>query len=191
MDKIERLKNRRSFGVVKWWDNFKTFSKNLTINTAYTIGRTFGHIVCTQFKEKTIVVGYDGRLSSPDLHQGLCKGLIECGIAVKSIGVCPTPMLYFAHYHLSTNAAIMVTGSHNPSQYNGFKLVLNKKSFFAENIQLLQTLVDENDLSQGQGTFEKINAFRAFNSGEMRDIFQIGHDGISSFVSARQGAGLE
>tara|TARA_Y100000590_G_scaffold414513_1_gene511482 strand:- start:281 stop:1690 length:1410 start_codon:yes stop_codon:yes gene_type:complete len=156
--------------VLREYDIRGIVNQDLTINTAYTIGRTFGHIVCTQFKEKTIVVGYDGRLSSPDLHQGLCKGLIECGIAVKSIGVCPTPMLYFAHYHLSTNAAIMVTGSHNPSQYNGFKLVLNKKSFFAENIQLLQTLVDENDLSQGQGTFEKINLKEDYSNRNLQNI---------------------
>ena len=63
----------------------------------------------------------------------------------------PTPMTYFAHYHLEADAVIMVTGSHNPSEYNGFKMVLNKHSFYAEDIQSLQKLIDQNDLKLIEG----------------------------------------
>ena len=105
--------------VLREYDIRGIVDKNLTINTAYTIGRTFGHVVCSQSSSKTIVIGYDGRLDSPKLHEVLCKGLVDTGMQVTSIGLCSTPMIYFAHNYLKTDAAIMVTGSHNPPQYNG------------------------------------------------------------------------
>ena len=111
--------------VLREYDIRGIVNKDLTVNTAYSIGRTFGHIVCSKFPEKKIATGYDGRLTSPSLHNALCAGLLESGANVFSIGLCPTPMAYFAHYHLKTDAAVMVTGSHNPSEYNGFKMVLN------------------------------------------------------------------
>ena len=86
--------------VLREYDIRGIVDKNLTFNTAYTIGRTFGHIVCSQSTTGTIVVGYDGRLTSPKLHEVLCKGLVDTGIKVISIGMCPTPMVYFAHFML-------------------------------------------------------------------------------------------
>ena len=109
--------------VLREYDIRGLVDKNLTQNTAYTIGRTFGYEVSNKFNHKTIAVGYDGRLTSPKLQKALCTGLQESGINVINIGMGPTPMLYFAHYYLKTIAAIMVTGSHNPSEYNGFKMV--------------------------------------------------------------------
>ena len=109
--------------VLREYDIRGIVDKNLTVNTAYTIGRVFGHNVFTNTKNKTVVVGYDGRLTSPKLHEALCKGLSDSELRVTSIGMGPTPMTYFAHYYLNSDAAIMVTGSHNPSEYNGFKLV--------------------------------------------------------------------
>ena len=103
---------------------------NINENTAYTIGRTFGYIVKSKLESNTIATGYDGRLTSPSLHKALIAGLLETGLDVISIGVCPTPMLYFAIHLLNIDTGIMVTGSHNPSDYNGFKIVLNKKPFY-------------------------------------------------------------
>jgi len=143
--------------VLREYDIRGVVNKNLTVNTAYTIGRTFGHIVCNQFREKTVVTGYDGRLTSPALHKALCNGLLSSGANVKNIGLGPTPMTYFAHYHLDSNAAIMVTGSHNPSEYNGFKMVLDKKSFYSDNIQKLQTLVESKEILRGCGEYQEIN----------------------------------
>ena len=124
--------------VLREYDIRGIVNKNINENTSYTIGRVFGHIVFTKNNSNTVAVGYDGRLTSPKLYKALSKGLIDSGLDVKSIGICPTPMLYFADYHLKTDAAIMITGSHNPSEYNGFKMVLNKHSFFSENIQNFQ-----------------------------------------------------
>lgn len=143
--------------VLREYDIRGIVDKELTLNTAYSIGRTFGHIVCSKFSKKKLAVGYDGRLTSPSLYNALCKGLLDSGTDVFSIGMCPTPMTYFAHYHLQTDAVIMVTGSHNPPEYNGFKLVLNQHSFFGKEIQNLQLLTCLKDISKGQGKLHKID----------------------------------
>ena len=143
--------------VLREYDIRGVVDNDLTENTAYTIGRTFGYIVCSQFNEKTIAVGFDGRLTSPKLNKYWCIGLKQSGANVISIGMGPTPMTYYAHYSLQTNAAIMVTGSHNPAQYNGFKMVLNQNSFFAENIKILQNLVDDPKLIIKEGSYKEVD----------------------------------
>jgi phosphomannomutase len=101
---------------------------------AYAIGRVFGSIV-REKGGRTVAVGYDGRLSSPDLEPELVRGLVDSGIEVLRIGRGPTPMLYFADATQKTDGGIMVTGSHNPPDYNGFKMVLGQKPFFGKSIQ--------------------------------------------------------
>ena len=146
--------------VLREYDIRGVVGDNINENTAYTIGRTFGYIVKSKLESNTIATGYDGRLTSPKLHNALCEGLKDSGSKVLNIGMGPTPMTYFAHYHLDTDAVIMVTGSHNPSEYNGFKMVLNKTSFFAEDIQSLQKLIDYNkiELEEGQIINQDITA---------------------------------
>jgi phosphomannomutase len=101
----------------------------LTDADAFAIGRTFGSIVAESGGRK-IAVGRDGRLSSPHLEAALIEGLVASGAEVISIGCGPTPMLYFAAFTENTDGAVMVTGSHNPPNYNGFKMMLGKKPFF-------------------------------------------------------------
>ena len=100
---------------------------------AFAIGRVFGSIV-TEAGGKKIAVGRDGRLSSPSLEAALIQGLMASGAEVISIGQGPTPMLYYAAFTEPTDGAVMVTGSHNPSNYNGFKMMLGKKPFFGQDI---------------------------------------------------------
>ena len=156
--------------VLREYDIRGIVNEDLTENTAYTIGRTFGYLVCSKFNEKTITVGYDGRLTSPHLNKALCSGLQESGANVINTGVGPTPLTYFAHYSLKTNAAIMVTGSHNPSEYNGFKMVLNKHSFYAEDIQLLQKLVSLPNLSKTEGSYKEINLKHDYVTRNLHNI---------------------
>ena len=156
--------------VLREYDIRGIVNKDLTANTAYSIGRTFGHIVCSKFSEKKIATGYDGRLTSPSLHDALCAGLLESGANVFSIGLCPTPMAYFAHYHLKTDAAVMVTGSHNPPEYNGFKMVLNKHSFFADEIQNLQSLTTLKNISTGQGKLNNIDIRNEYVKNNLKNI---------------------
>ena len=156
--------------VLREYDIRGIVNKDISANTAYSIGRTFGHIICSKFSEKIIAVGYDGRLSSPSLHNALCSGLLESGTDVFSIGLCPTPMTYFAHYYLKTDAVVMVTGSHNPSEYNGFKMVLNKHSFFADEIQNLQLLTTIKNLSKGKGKLNNVDIKDEYVKNNLKNI---------------------
>ena len=108
--------------------------KTLHPADAFAIGRTFGSVVA-EAGGTMVVVGYDGRVSSPDLEPELVRGLMASGMEVVRIGLGPTPMLYYAATTLEAGGAVMVTGSHNPADYNGFKMMLGKKPFFGKNIQ--------------------------------------------------------
>ncbi|MBT3307135.1 MAG: phosphomannomutase/phosphoglucomutase, partial [Alphaproteobacteria bacterium] len=100
------------------------------------IGRVFGAMLVEK-GGKTAAVGYDGRLSSPDLEAALVEGLAESGVAVTRVGMGPSPMLYFAAATLPTDAGLMITGSHNPPDYNGIKMTVHGKPFFADDIRQL------------------------------------------------------
>ena len=109
---------------------------------AVALGRAFAAVVAEK-GGKRIAIGRDGRLSSPSLEAALVVGVTGSGIDVVRIGLGPTPMLYFAVNTLDVDGGIMVTGSHNPANYNGFKLMLGKKSFFGQDIQRLGRLAAE------------------------------------------------
>jgi phosphomannomutase len=112
---------------------------------AFAIGRTFGTIIARS-GGTVVAVGYDGRLSSPELEQALVEGLQRSGIHALRIGRGPTPMLYFASVLHKTDGAIMVTGSHNPPNYNGFKMMRDGKPFFGPSIAHLGHLARTNDV---------------------------------------------
>ncbi len=156
--------------VLREYDIRGVVGENINENTAYTIGRTFGHTVKLKLSSHTIVTGYDGRLTSPLLHKALCEGLKDSGSKVLNIGMGPTPMTYFAHYHFEADAAVMLTGSHNPSEYNGFKMVFNKHSFYAEDIQSLQKLIDNNELELLEGQIIEKNITNEYIDRDLLNI---------------------
>lgn len=106
---------------------------------AYAIGRTFGSMVARAGGQR-LVIGHDGRLSSPSLEHALVEGAVASGMAVQRIGCGPTPMLYFASVALGADGAIMVTGSHNPPDHNGFKILQANRPFFGPQVRELGRL---------------------------------------------------
>ncbi len=112
---------------------------------AFAIGRSFGSVVARAGGTR-VAVGYDGRLSSPELAASLVDGLKASGMEVLRVGRGPTPMLYFAATTLGTDGAVMVTGSHNPPDYNGFKMMLGKRAFFGADIQKLGQMAAAGDV---------------------------------------------
>ncbi len=156
--------------VLREYDIRGVVGENLNENTAYTIGRTFGHFVKSKLSSGKVVTGFDGRLTSPMLHKALCKGLMHSGLEVVDVGMGPTPMIYFADYHLSCDAAIMVTGSHNPSEYNGFKMVFNKHSFYSSDIKNLQFILDKKDLTSGDGNITKLGVINEYVIRNLKNI---------------------
>lgn len=128
---------------------------------ARLVGQAFGSIIARQ-GARAISVVHDVRLTSPDFAKATIEGLLSTGLHVINLGMGPTPMSYFSHYHLDVDATIMVTASHNPSEYNGFKMMLHKKSFWGESIQQLGQVVQARDFVIGQGTYEERSIFDAY-----------------------------
>ena len=106
----------------------------LSVKDAYYIGYNFAKKIRDKFKSVNIVIGYDGRLSSPILEKSLIQGLFDNGANVIRIGLCASPMLYFASIRLRAEGAIMITGSHNPSNYNGFKILTKEGSYYGKEL---------------------------------------------------------
>ena len=102
-------------------------------------------------KHKTLVVGADCRISSPEIKESLIAGLIESGMDVIDIGIVPTPLLYFACHHLKTQAGVMITASHNDKGDNGFKIVIQGQSLQAQAIQQLKDLCSQPNPASGKG----------------------------------------
>lgn len=128
---------------------------------AYAIGRCFGTIVARN-GGRTVAVGYDGRLSSPDLEPPLVEGLRDAGMEVLRVGLGPTPLLYYASTTLETDGAVMVTGSHNPPDYNGFKMMLARKPFFGERIQQIGAMAAAGDVAAGEGSDRRVDVTREY-----------------------------
>ncbi len=118
---------------------------------AYAIGRGFGTIVA-RGGGRRVAVGYDGRLSSPAMEAAIVKGLTESGIDALRIGLGPTPMLYFAVHELNADGGIMITGSHNPIDFNGFKFMIGHAPFYGAQIQSIGTMAAAGDWDNGHGT---------------------------------------
>jgi phosphomannomutase len=131
--------------TLREYDIRGTVGGTLFNDDAFAIGRCFGSIVA-RAGGRTVAVGYDGRLSSPELETALVKGLGASGMEAVRIGRGPTPMLYYAATTLKTDGAVMVTGSHNPPDYNGFKMMLGRKPFFGEDIKRLGELALAGDV---------------------------------------------
>jgi phosphomannomutase len=143
--------------------------KTLSGEDAFAIGRVFGSIVKRAGGAK-VAVGYDGRLSSPMLEERLVAGLVACGMEVIRIGCGPTPMLYFASYHFAADGAVMVTGSHNPPDYNGFKSMIGKKPFFGADIQKLGQMAAAGDVvEEAQGSSRLVDISEEYVARLLKD----------------------
>ncbi|MGE4321427.1 MAG: phosphoglucomutase/phosphomannomutase PgmG [Sphingobium sp.] len=116
----------------------------------YAVGRSFGTLI-VRAGGRRVAVGYDGRLSSPMLEQAVVRGLADSGVYVDRIGLGATPMLYYAQAVLNVDGAIQITGSHNPADHNGFKLVFDGAPFFGEDIQRLGAMAAACDWVSGGG----------------------------------------
>jgi phosphomannomutase len=139
--------------ILREYDVRGIVGKTLTKEDAWALGRSFGSLAADE-GARSIAVGRDGRLHSPELESALVDGLMECGLDVVRIGVGPSPMLYYATNVLDVAGGIQVTGSHNPPDYNGFKMLLNGRSVFGEEIQELGRRSAAGAWTEGDGSSE-------------------------------------
>ncbi len=116
--------------------------RDLTSSVIEELGKAFATYIKPK-GIKSVVVGFDARLSSPRLCDDISRGLTSAGMDVTVIGLCPTPVLYFSLFHLQPGAGVMITGSHNPAEFNGFKLCVGKETIYGEEIQKIRKIMEE------------------------------------------------
>jgi phosphomannomutase / phosphoglucomutase len=138
--------------IFKAYDIRGIVGETLTEAGVETIGRAIGSEALARGRD-TVVIGRDGRLSGPALATALARGLQAAGVNVVDVGQVATPMLYYAAHELGTLSGVMVTGSHNPPQYNGLKMMLAGDTLSGEAIQALRARITGNDLATGNGTY--------------------------------------
>ena len=143
--------------------------QTLTAETAYWIGRAIGAESLAK-NEPNVSVGRDGRLSGPELVERLIQGVADSGCKVSDVGLVPTPALYYAANVLAGKSGVMLTGSHNPSNYNGFKIVIAGDTLANEQIQALHTRLKTNDLTWGEGSIERVDILSRYAEVITRDI---------------------
>ena len=140
--------------IFKAYDIRGIVGRTLTPEIVEVIGHAIGSEAIAR-KQRAIAVGYDGRLSGPDLAAALARGIRKSGIDVIDVGRVTTPMVYFAAHHLGVHSGVAVTGSHNPPDYNGLKMVLGGETLAGETVQDLRRRIERGDLARGSGGYSK------------------------------------
>lgn len=138
--------------ILREYDIRGQIGKNLSDADAFAVGCAYGTYVKRKTGGNRICLGFDGRASSPGLQAAMTAGLMAVGIQVERVGLGPTPMLYFAVKDRSADAGVMITGSHNPSDYNGFKMTLQNGPVYGEAVQEIGRIARDGDFDLGRGS---------------------------------------
>lgn len=139
--------------IFRAYDIRGIYPRTLDADTAFLIGRAIGSEALDRHQQ-TLCVGHDGRLSSPELSRALISGLLHSGIDAIDLGMVPTPVLYYTTHALNTGSGVMITGSHNPAGYNGFKIMLGGHTLSGEEITGLYQRIISGQLRDGAGTLK-------------------------------------
>jgi phosphomannomutase len=165
--------------ILREYDVRGIVGKTLSEADAYALGRAYASLAREEGAAR-VAVGRDGRLSSPALEAALIEGLTKGGLNVVRIGIGPSPMLYYAVATLNVQGGIQVTGSHNPADYNGFKMLLHGRSVFGQEIQDLGRRALSGDWSEGEGTVEQVDLLDSYVDRVAQDFsgrsYRIGWD---------------
>jgi len=175
--------------IFRQYDIRGIWEKDLHAEVIELIGKGYASYLlkCLNKKRAKISVGRDARLHSPAIRESLVKGLTSSGIDVIDLGVCPTPLQYYSIHKLSLDGGIMITGSHNPPEFNGFKLSVGKTTIFGDAIQDIRKIIDEGDFRNGSGGVEEypvIDDYLDF----LKDKFE-SLSGLKVVVDAGNGTG--
>ncbi|MBT5074007.1 MAG: phosphomannomutase/phosphoglucomutase [Kordiimonadaceae bacterium] len=163
------IKHQFNKSILREYDIRGVVGESLTQEDATALGRAFGTVILRNGGKK-ICLGFDGRLSSPMMEQAILQGLLSTGLDVVRVGLGPSPMLYYSVFELDTDGGIMITGSHNPANYNGFKMMIGKGGCYGEQIQEIGRLSAQGDLEEGSGSSEKLDIFERYIDRMIRDV---------------------
>ena len=140
-------------GIFREYDIRGIVKNDLSPAVVEKIGRAYATLARDRGVQR-IAVGRDGRLSSPTLQKALLAGLTRSGLDVLDIGVCATPLLYFSLFQCDVQGGIMITGSHNAAEYNGFKMCVGREALYGSDIQVLKRIFQEEEFASGEGTIQ-------------------------------------
>ncbi|MDD3726461.1 MAG: phosphomannomutase/phosphoglucomutase [Candidatus Ratteibacteria bacterium] len=143
--------------IFREYDIRGLYEEDLKEDIPYLLGKGFGCLIRRNSKKSVCVAG-DNRTTTPELKEKLISGLLNSGCDVTDIGIFPTPVLYFAVHHYKFDAGVMVTASHNPPEFNGFKMVVGNKSLYGKEIQKVADIIEKNDFVDGKGQYFRKDA---------------------------------
>lgn len=155
--------------IFKAYDIRGIVGKTVTVENVEKIGHAIGSDARAR-NLTAIAIGRDGRLSGVELSQALARGIRKSGVDVVDVGMVATPMLYYAAHELCRYSGVMVTGSHNPPEYNGFKIVLGGETLSADTIQALRIRIENNDLTHGEGNYSEHNIADSYLERIISDV---------------------
>ena len=143
--------------------------QDLTEEVITGLGRALGSITIKS-GSNNFLVGRDGRNSSPNMFEWLTAGILQSGCNVLNIGIVPSPVLYYATHELDCSNGVIITGSHNPSEYNGFKIIINGKSLLSEEIQIIKGIIEKGEFTKGLGLLSDISILGKYQERIINDI---------------------
>ena len=175
--------------IFRQYDIRGIWEKDLSPDVAELIGKGFASYLLkhTGKANARVSIGWDARLHSPIIRDGLVRGIRESGIDVIDLGMCPTPLQYYSLYKLSLDGGVMITGSHNPPEFNGFKISVGRGTIFGDSIQEIRKIIDDKDFRSGSGNLESypvIDEYIDYMKDKFEDL-----SGIRVVVDAGNGTG--
>ncbi len=175
--------------IFRQYDIRGIWEKDLSPDTAKLIGKGFASYLLkhTGKNSARVSIGWDSRLHSPVIRDSLINGIRESGVDVIDLGMCPTPLQYYSLYKLSLDGGIMITGSHNPPEFNGFKISVGRSTIFGDSIQEIRKIIEAEDFRSGRGKLESypiIDEYSDYLKDKFGDL-----SGIKVVVDAGNGTG--
>jgi len=174
-------------GIFREYDIRGVVKKDLTPDVVKKIGHAYATFARGR-GVKRITVGRDGRLTSPTLRDALVAGLTGAGIDVVDLGLCATPLLYFSLFHMEVDGGIMITGSHNAAEYNGFKMCVGQEALYGADIQRIREIFDNEQFSSGQGTVVEQPIISEYLSFLQERFSSVKADGLRVVIDCGNGA---
>lgn len=160
--------------IFREYDIRGVYQKDFDLTFAEDLAKAICSFIVKKGKSKPrVTVGYDARLSSPDIEKAVVRGLLASGAEVTTLGLITTPISYFSMFHLGADGGIMITGSHNPPDYNGFKISYGKSTLFGDDIQELGKLVAKADFVQGVGSVSSFDIFPDYVARYKKEFSQL------------------
>ena len=174
--------------IFREYDVRGIYGEDLNEDVAYTVGKAFGSYI-SKLGQNKVIIGHDNRQSHEVIYPALMKGILDSGVDVISLGLVTTPMHNFAKIYYDVDAGIMVTASHNPKEYNGFKMSVQKEdSLFGNDLQDFKKFLDEYEYTSGEGKVTEVNVFPAYLDN-LKKSLNFGKRRVKAAIDCGNGTG--